>query len=703
MALIGKIRKNMWLVVVFLAVALAGFIIQDMTNGQSSGLFNNKTTLGSVAGQKIDYFDVQRTEAALYNGGGEEYARHNSVWNYYVEKAIIDKKADKIGIGVGADELAELEFGTNLSPLVRSFYGNPQTGQVDRNQLNEIKKAVDEGTVSNPEFALRFNELRKQIIKTAKQSKLDVLVAKAMYTPTWYAEAMDKINNETVTFDYVSVPYTSILDTDVKLTDSDYEKYIKKYPVRYTNKEEVRNVAYISYDVKPTQADSSKIFSDITALAEKFKTTDNDSAFAASNNGFMGTTFVKTDDLSGKLKDNIKSLSVGQTFGPYIESSSYVVAKLINKKVIADSAKAQHILRSVANGDPTQLAAANKYIDSLRTLITSGQKSFSELATANSQDPGSAAKGGDLGSFAPGMMVGPFNDAVFNGQVGGIYKVTTQFGVHLIKVNNFIFKNKELKYQLAYINTPITPSEATQDAILQSVMSALENTKNIDALKKLENNNLKIEVAGGLKKNDYIVGQLGGGSTSRDIVKWAFENGTKVGDVSPVAHTYRNEQLFVNSKYVIAALKSIVPAGLATVESVKDQITPQVRNAKKAEMLMTKMSGTDLNAIATANATTVSTGLSANLGNPSIGTAGSEPMVIAKTLALNPGNVSKPIEGISGVFVTKSITKTPAQVEKGSVMQKMTLTQMARSSVNYRLMETLKKNAKIKDTRYVVF
>jgi peptidyl-prolyl cis-trans isomerase D len=699
MALIGKIRKNMWLVILLVAVSLAGFILQDMTNGNSSGLFNSNTTVGKIGGEKIDILDFQKTEQALYSGGNDPYASKNSVWNYYVENAIVSKIADQSGIGVGADELAELEFGNNLSPIVRSMYGNPQTGQVDREQLNSIKKAIDEGSELRPEFVNSFTEMRKQVIKQAKQTKLDNMVSKAMYTPTWLAETMDKINNESASFEYVSIPFTVVPDTDVKLTDDDYAKYIKKYAARYTNKEEVRNVSFVSFDVKPTVEDSAKILSEITAIGEKFRTATNDSLFASTNGGFYSNNYSKKDDIIGVLKDNITNLAVGSTYGPYKESGSYVIAKLLGKKVMADSASASHILRSVTNGDPAQLAAANKYIDSLRNLIETGAKSFTDCATSYSQDQASAVKGGDLGTFAPGQMVGPFNDAVFNGKTGGIYKVTTQFGVHLIKVGKQVYKGNDLKYKLAYVTKPIVASDLTQDAISDKVLAILEKTKTIDELSKVVTGDLKLEVAGGLKKNDFVVGTLGSGEASREIVKWAFENSTKIGDVSSVAHAYKEQGKFVNSRYVIAALKSINPAGLATVEAVKTSIEAQVKAAKKAEIIKSRIAGSDFTSIAAAFGVTPAVAENVTLNNPTLKEGASEPVVVAKSLSLNPGTVSKPIDGNSGVYVTKLTAKTPASVEKGSMNQKMMMTQMTRGQVNYKLMESLKKSAKIDDNR----
>jgi peptidyl-prolyl cis-trans isomerase D len=703
MALIGKIRNNMWLVIVLLAVALGGFILMDMTSASNRGSFGSRTTIGEVAGQKIDYIDFQKAESALYGGSGDQYSKKSSLWNYYVENAIVTDIAGENGIDVSGEELTELEFGANLSPVVQSFYRNPQTGQVDRNQLNEIKTAIDEGKVSNPEFAASFNELRKQVIKTQKQTKLVNLVSKSLYTPTWQAETLDKINNESATLEYVRIPFETIADTEVALTDEDFAAYIKENEVKYTNKEEVRNLSYVVYDVKATQEDSMKIKEELTGLATQFAASTNDSLFALNNNGFYGSNYVKSDDLTGPLKDTVKSLSVGQVYGPYIDNNAYVVAKLVGKKVIADSAKASHILRSVANGDPMQLVAAQAYIDSIKTLINSGSVTFADAATANSQDPGSASKGGDLGSFAPGAMVPEFNDAVFNGKVGSLYTVTTQFGVHLIKVNNLIYKSNELKYNVAYLAQAIIPSEGTQNAILDKVVSALEGTKKIEDLTKLIVDSMKVETVGGLKKNDFTLGNLGLGQTSRDIVKWAFDDDTNVGDVSPDVHIYTDAANYVDSKYVVVALKSIDKPGVASVESIKETIEPLIRNKKKGEKIKSKISGTDITAIATSFGLTPGLAENITFGRGAFPDGGQEPLVIGKSFSLAAGAVTEPIVGSNGVYVVKVATKTPASPEQGGFMQKMQQTQAVRSQVNFRLMEAIKKTVKIDDNRATFF
>lgn len=703
MALIGKIRNNMWLVIVLLAMALIAFVLMDMVSASNRGSFGSQTLVGEVNGSKIDYLDFQRTEEALYGGSTDVNGRKTSVWNYYVEKSFLDNLTEQTGIDVGKDELAELEFGNNLSPVVQSFYRNPQTGQVDRAQLDEIKKAIDENTVTNTDFAMRFNELRKQVIKSQKQTKLNNLVAKSFYTPKWYAETMDKLNSATINMEYVYVPYTNIADDQIVVSDEEIAAYIKENEKKYTSKEEVRNISYISYDVTASKEDSLALYGELSALVTEFKETDNDSLITATNEGFYPNAYAKVDELSGLIKDTVKYMAKGDVFGPYIDNGAYFITKLVDKKVMPDSAKASHILRSVNQGDPLQLAAANKYIDSLKTAIQSGALSFSDAATNNSQDPGSAAKGGDLGTFAPGMMVREFNDAVFNGTQGQLYKVITQFGVHLIKVEKLIYKTNELKYNLAYIYRPIVPSEETQNAALDQALEVLEKTKTIADLTALESVDNKVQLVSNIKRNDHILGALGSDQSSRDIIKWAFDEDTEVGQVSSTLYSFRDQVNYVDSKHVIAALKSVNAAGLGTPETLRSTVEPLVRNKKKADIIKGKISGADLTSIASVFETEVKTADNISFGRPSLPEIGVEPLVIGKAFAQEVGNTSAPIEGKNGVFVVKTNAFTPPSTEAGAIGQRIQLTQNARSQVNFRLMESIKKNLKIEDRRSKYF
>ena len=697
MALIGKIRKNMWLVIVLMAIALAGFIIMDMTSARNSGSFGSRTTIGEVNGTKIDYMDFQRTEDALYGNSGEVFSRRASLWNFFVENSILNDISDANGIAVGGDELQELEFGNNLSPLIQSFFRDPQTGQVDRNQLNEVKKAIDEGTVSNPEFAYRFNELRKQVIKTQKETKLNNLVAKSLYTPTWYAEAMDKLNNEKATFEYVKIPFDVVNDNEITVTDEDYAAYIKEHAVKFTNKEEVRTLVYWAKHVQASKEDSTAILDKMVKTAEDFKSTTNDSLFVAGNNGRLDPFYSKSESFPESIKDKVSGMSSGDVYGPYLENGSYNIIKLISKRVEADSAKASHILRTVNNNDPIELAAANKYIDSIKTAIQSGSVSFSDAATAGSQDPGSASKGGELGTFTPGTMVPEFNDAVFTGKEGGLYIVKTQFGVHLIKVEKLIFKNNEMKYKLAYISEPIIPSEETQQRIEDEMLTKLEQIKTIDELKKQAGD--AIDNSGGLKANDFTFGNLGTNQTARDMVKWAFEKDTKAGSVSPVLYTINDETYYVAKEQVIIALSSIDKPGLASVESVRKTIETQVKNLKKGEKIKSAIAGADLATIAQRYDIAIENANEHTFGMTSFPDGSQEPKVLGKIFAAAPGAAIAPITGNSGVYVAKLAGKTPSASEPGGFAQKMQMTQNSRMQAMFGFMSTLRNSAKIKDNR----
>lgn len=99
--------------------------------------------------------------------------------------------------------------------------------------------------------------------------------------------------------------------------------------------------------------------------------------------------------------------------------------------------RASHILIQAAkDGDAATLKAAKEKADALLKQVKANPADFARLAKENSQDPGSAEKGGDLGFFARGAMVKPFEDAAFGlakeGEVSDV--VQSDFGFHIIRL-----------------------------------------------------------------------------------------------------------------------------------------------------------------------------------------------------------------------------------------------------------------------------
>lgn len=98
--------------------------------------------------------------------------------------------------------------------------------------------------------------------------------------------------------------------------------------------------------------------------------------------------------------------------------------------------QAAHILISVnATAAQAEQDAARVKAEKLLEQVKQDPAKFAELAKANSQDTGSAAKGGDVGFFGRGMMVKPFEDAAFalkEGEISGLVK--SDFGYHIIKL-----------------------------------------------------------------------------------------------------------------------------------------------------------------------------------------------------------------------------------------------------------------------------
>ncbi len=698
MALIGEIRKNSWLLIFLIGLGLASFILMDMFSGNKSVFGSQGTTMGTIAGSPVDWNEFNRAENALYrNSGGDVLARRNSLWNYFVEKAIVEKEAEEIGLGVSREELMDLQFGNNLSPIIQQRFADPnRPGQVLRENLDGFKQQIETGELDESLKPFWIHQ-EKEIIKDRLQTKISNVISKAMFTPTWMAEMASTDQNQKATFSYVQIPFDEVADTDVSLTDADYSNYLNNNAATYRQDEETRIMKYVVFDVVATAKDSMEIRDGLNELITDFRNTENDSLFVENNYGSIDEAYFKRAQLSPAIADDVFNMAPGTVKGPYVDGPAYKAVKVLDVMTIPDSVKCSHILRRATNQN--DYFAAKKTIDSLKLLVDAGTFSFEELAKKHSEDASNASKGGDLGYAWMNQMVKPFNDVIFyKGKTGETHVVATQFGVHLVKVGRKQYLTNEKGVKVAYLTQPIIPSEETQKAKYNDVLEFVGQNRSLDQLEKsvAANPNITLETSAPVKKNDFLVGSLGGGNSSRDMIKKAFE--LTPGSVSPEIYIYQDPVSFYENKYVVSALSAVQPKGVPSVANIKSTIQPFVLNQKKGEILKSKITSNNLSQVASNYQVKVDTARNVSFTGVIPG-IGNEPKVLSSALSMNVNDVSKPIIGNNGVYLLQVVDKPSVSAATNIPQVRKSTSASIQRQVKSRLLQAMKKNVEIEDNR----
>jgi len=694
MALIGTIRKNSWLLILVIGLALAAFILMDMTSSSRlGGGSGNSFPVGKVNGKTVEWNDFQSAEQLIYSNSSDVFGRRNALWNYFVEEAIVSEQAEDLGLSVSKDELLDLQFGNNISPVINARFRNPQTGQVDRAQLDQIKAQIEGGNMT-PELRRYWAHQEKEIVKERLQGKLNTMVSKGLYTPTWMVEQSYGDKNQKVNLDYVKIPFADIDDSEVSLTDADFQNYLTANKGKFYSDEETRKVDYVVFDVFPTATDSSDIRNSMAELTQEFQNTNNDTLFVESNEGTISSQWVDAQSVSAAARNAVMSVAVGSTYGPYLDGDSYRSVKVLERKMVPDSATTRHILINAV--DPASFVTAATRIDSIKTAIQNGAK-FADMATKFSQDPGSAANGGKYENIPPNQFVPAYGDVASFGNIGQLYSVRTQYGVHLIEP---LSRTSEVtqRARLAYISEPIIPSDNTQSAKFDEANAFLAD-REMGLSAAASKNGVAMQVSPSVKANDYTLGTLGSGNDARDIIRWAFDNNTDVGAVSPTVYSFKEEGKYYVSKYVIAGLHGIQAAGMPSLANIKDEIEAQVRNQKKGELIKSKLSGTNLAAIASQFSVDVDQASDVTFDAQFTQGLGNEPKVIATAFNTGVNSVSQPIIGNNGVYVVQ-VKNKPTAVTNFNVSQvRKEVSTTTQQQVSSRLMQAMRKEAKVEDLR----
>lgn len=695
----NTIRKNPVILIVSIGLAMAGFILMDMLTSGGPGGGADQAIIGKVNGERIDYRVFADTENVLYGNSGQDvFSRRESLWNFFVDKIIVQDLADKLGLGVGKAELNEIQFGQNLSPVIQRNFMNPDTRQVDREQLNNVRQAIENNQLP-PDIRRFWAEQEREVIKDRLQAKMASMATKGMYTPTWQAEWIGRQGADRMDIAYVRIPFDAVADSEVTITDADLNAYLSENARKFHQDVEKRAVSYVAMDVRPTSEDSAALIKQLTDLVDAWQDTDNDTLFVENNYGFMDGAYFGKDAFTSDEADALFEIPVGSIHGPFIEGSQYMIVKLLDRKIIPDSVQSRHIL--IQAQDFAGVSQAQATLDSLKGLIESGKARFDSLAAQYGQDA-TRDKGGDLGFAAQGQMVKEFNDLIFyQAEPKKLYTITTQFGVHLVEVTDRKFIENEPGIQIAMIAEPIIPSEATQRKMYQRALEIVRQYRTLNDLEKAAGSatDWTIEPSALFEENDFSLGILGQGSAAREIIRWAFGQ-KSTGSISPEVYQFDDEQLNYTNRYVIAGLSRISPAGNAKLANVRTEVEDAVRKEKKGAKIAELVAGqTDLEAIANRFGSEVDSAANITFNSSFIPGVGNEPSLIGAITSMSEGATSQPITGINGVYVArvtrKTITDSPPSVAQ---VKAQTRSQRGFRTAN-KFAEAIRHHAKIKDNR----
>jgi peptidyl-prolyl cis-trans isomerase D len=429
------------------------------------------------------------------------------------------------------------------------------------------------------------SDFEREIERDLTITKIESALENSVSVPPQQAEAEYRRNTESAKVRYVLLPTDRVLSS-IRVTPTDVEAFYRANPTRYTHGDQ-RSVKYLIADLAQIR---SRMMIDTAQLQAEYE--KNKEAF------------------KGK-----------------------------------EAVHAQHILIKVApNATPQEDAAAKARADALVAQLRAGAD-FATLAKANSADPGSAVKGGDVGFFERGQMVPEFEQKAFALNPGEIGEpVKTQFGYHILKVlEKRPAGYKPFEEVRGQLMMQLVGQRAKSDAREQiaSVRARVNQVKpkSDDQVRNMTSATIAYDNAQWFGKNDPITGF----GRLPALTEWAFS--AKQGDWGPIIDTPRGP--------MIPWLVGSRGAGVTPLDEIRPKVEADGRGEK-------------------ARAAAVSA-LAQNLPAASIDELGKKLGIEVKETSLSRNGFSPSFSGNIDALVTAALSaqigqvKGPIQVDQGAV------------------------------------
>ena len=727
MSVLERLRKRSGLLVAIVGLALLAFVLTGLFERGSSLFGGSARAVGTIAGKSIDYnafnakvqdaLENQKKNSQKSTLTAEETDQTvQQVWNQTINEEVMNKEYEKVGIAISDEELYDLMVDHPHSALVRNLsdqqgkvsqmFADPQTGQVSPQKIREFTKKMTDDQEA------QWSKLEEYIKQVRIVEKYNNIIKKGLYTPTAFAKREYIAQNTNASIKYVIKNYKTVVDSTIKVSDGDLDKYYKAHQNEF-KQEASRKIEYVAFDILPTQEDFDDAKKAMQKIADEFKTKkpSEDSAFVIgeSESRNFDMTFHTKGTLSPMIDTTMFNSEVGTVVGPYLENGSYKISKLEATKTSADSAHVRHILiayKGASQAPPTCTRTkeqAKKMADSLMNILKNKKGDFKDYVMKFSDDLGGKnaaadpknpkkfvmGKDGDYGWVNPkSQFVEPFKNAGLDGKKGDFVVAEAQFGYHIIEVLDT--KGKMPKVQVSTIDSKVNPSNKTmQGVFVKASEFAGKNTTNDLFQKAVIDQKLNKRIADNIKENDKTISGI---ESPRALVRWVYEN--KKGTVS--------EPQEYGEKFIVASITEVREKGIAPLEQVKDDVTAKVIKEKKAEQFATEFTtamagGATIDAIAAKMKLQVEQAPSVNFATTAIPGSPNEPTLTGTIAAMKAKTLSKPLTGKEGVIVVYVDTKTDAPAQKDYKAQQTQQVQQIASRVDYEVYDALKKNANVEE------
>ena len=255
-----------------------------------------------------------------------------------------------------------------------------------------------------------------------------------------------------------------------------------------------------------------------------------------------------------------------------------IYQKNIQDYQVANRVHPEHILLMTVGKTDAEVAEIKKKAEDILAQTKKKGANFEDLAKKYSEDPGSKAKGGDLGWIVQGQTVPEFEKAAFSLPKGDISDlIRTQYGFHIIKV-----LDKETAHTKPFdevkdsIRSPLLLQKADQEAAdtADKLSSDIRQSNKITLDELAQKYHLSTGETRPAAATEPLL-ELGNSQQAKDEISHLRQ-----GELSLPIHTDRG--------YVVLALKDTVPAHQAAVQEVRDRVIDALKQQKSTQLAQTK-------------------------------------------------------------------------------------------------------------------